>query len=231
MPLSETEMEELVQSAEMFRDPAVEIANGMTFPELVDFLREEDVRTKTKELLQKMLKADEVDPDGERKTVNILAFLAAYMIRNFSVETMHDATEDLAVKVFHAAGAMLAEFEASLAAIKRRDPVPDNTRLRTLLNEFLVAFWNWKGPDQARLVSRIKHALMALFTALDVLAVENPAPPAHVATAAELNFQVNRLREKLDVLAGNGIAEAKSVIEDIDAWRRVNTGLPMPRPA
>jgi len=69
----------------------------------------------------------------------------------------------------------------------------------TMLYEYLKRFKAWKVPDEAKLVCRIKHALIALYQAEEHLP---PHEPEDSKTKVEFRIQIERLRGKLQQIAG-----------------------------
>ena len=155
----------------MFRDPAAEIAEG--FPHLVQTLRDLEVRQQTRALLG----AAEIQT-GQ--------FLAAYMFRYFPAESMMDQTEPSAVRLLRASEAMLDEFDA----VRRGQ---STARFAALVDEYKAAFEAWKGPDQARLVGRIREGLAALHVAQASLLATDQA-------FADTQAQIDGLEAKLQQL-------------------------------
>ena len=69
----------------------------------------------------------------------------------------------------------------------------------TMLLEYLKRFKAWKVPDEAKLTSRIKHALVALYQAEEHLP---PDEPEDSKLRTEFRTQIERLRSKLQQIAG-----------------------------
>ncbi len=68
------------------------------------------------------------------------------------------------------------------------------------LHQYMVDFKNWKIPDEQRLVSRIKHAIVALHQARIHLP---PDEPEESALSMEFTIQTLRLKQKLRKIAGD----------------------------
>ena len=69
----------------------------------------------------------------------------------------------------------------------------------TLLFNFLKAFKAWKVPDEIKLTKRIKHALVAMYQALEHLPSDEPEDSK---MKKEFNTIIPRLRTKLQQIAG-----------------------------
>ena len=68
-----------------------------------------------------------------------------------------------------------------------------------MLFDYFKCFYAWKKPDEAKLVCRIKHALIALYNAQDLLPY-NELDNSNIII--EFKTQIERLRNKLQQLAG-----------------------------
>ncbi len=69
----------------------------------------------------------------------------------------------------------------------------------TVLFEYLKQFKAWKVPDEAKLVCRIKHALVALYQAREHLPHDEPDDSK---LKIEFRTQIERLRSKLQQIGG-----------------------------
>ena len=90
---------------------------------------------------------------------NARVFLAAYMIA-FKPNNVFEVMDDLARALFDASGPMLSVFEEILTKSREKDPA-----FEAMTTEYFLRFSAWKKPDSEKLVTRIKHALVALYTA------------------------------------------------------------------
>ena len=75
----------------------------------------------------------------------------------------------------------------------------------TLLLNFLKASKAWKVPDEAKLIKRIKHALVALYQGLEHLSSDEPE---HSKLKMEFNSSISRLRVKLQQMGGTDVLKA-----------------------
>ena len=75
----------------------------------------------------------------------------------------------------------------------------------TLLFNFLKAFKAWNVPDEAKLVKRIKHALIALYRGLQHL---SPDEPEESKLKMQYHSHISRLRGKLEQLGGTDALKA-----------------------
>ena len=171
-------------------------------------LRLKDVIRTTKRSLQRfhmLTRHRHGSPPGENNpdTINVRVFLAAFMIAHRPThvfESMGTAERSL----HQAARTLLASFEGIAAAVDRCEsfaavPVDVTEGFQHFLYEYLRLFTAWKVPDEAKLTSRIKHALVALYEA------EGHLPPDESPDSqlrVEFRTQIERLREKLSQIAG-----------------------------
>ena len=108
---------------------------------------------------------------------------------------------------------LLDAFEKICACIQKdkafSEVPPELTKdFPTLLFEYLKRFKAWKGPDEAKLTCRIKHALVALYQAEQHLPSDEPEDSK---LRMEFRTQIERLRSKLQQIAG---AEALQKFDD-----------------
>ena len=75
----------------------------------------------------------------------------------------------------------------------------------TLLLNFLRDLKAWKVPDEAKLIKRIKHALVALYQGLEHL---SPDEAEESKLKIEYNSTISRLRAKLQQLGGTDALKA-----------------------
>jgi hypothetical protein len=126
--------------------------------------------------------------------------LAAYMIVGHPREVF-SATGDLERRLMESAQALLDIFERILhSAVPMHMMSPDLTKsLPTALFAYLRDFKAWKVPDEAKLVSRIKHALVSLYQAMTQLPADEPE---NSQLNIEFRTQIFRLRRKMREIAG-----------------------------
>jgi hypothetical protein len=132
-------------------------------------------------------------------SVNVRVYLAAYMVA-FQPANVFESMGDLEHSVFESAQPLVSAFHAIADAVAAtgsfQGVAPALTANFTeLLEEYLVRFQAWKVPDEVKLVTRIKHALAALYTA-------QPEAAADAGLAAELSAQIVRLSAKLTQIGG-----------------------------
>ena len=118
----------------------------------------------------------------------------------------------LAVSAMDAGRLLLSCFEGIIDAIIKGAAFRNlDVNLRAsfpeLLFDYLTKFMAWKVPDQEKLVGRFRHALIALYGALETV------PEEQVGLRIELDAQIERLRTKLQQIAG--VEE----LNDFDAYR------------
>ncbi len=127
-------------------------------------------------------------------------FLAAYMIVLYPNKAF-TTIGDLETRVMRSAQALLQIFEGILPSTVPLYKLPlDLTKsLPNALFNYLRDFKAWKVPDQAKLTSRIKHALVALYDARRMLPADEPE---NSQLNTEFRTQICRLRHKLGQIAG-----------------------------
>jgi len=140
-------------------------------------------------LANKVTRAPGVEPER----VNVRIFLASYMIAVYP-RNVFESMGVLETEVFNSAKALVEHFEEILlsGSFKSRT-FPD------VLFKYLQDFKAWKVPDEAKLVARIKHALVALYQARQQLPHDEPV---NSQLNTEFRTQIQRLREKLGQIAG-----------------------------
>lgn len=182
-----------------------------SFQDLVLFLREQGTISITKNLLhrfhQQALAVHEqpVVPGMQAiPQVNVRVFLASLMIdvRSGDVFEQMGALER---KVKDASTALLNRFEELIIQFIENNRGFSGTEVEArsnfvrLLFEYLVAFRDWKVPDEAKLAARLRHALIALHQATAMLPSDEPADSR---IKVELRTQTTRLRNKLLQISG-----------------------------
>ena len=130
-------------------------------------------------------------------------FLAGYMIA-FRPTHVFESMGALEQALYEAAHPLLANFQRTVecfAAAGSFCSVPEELtrQFPEMLFEFLRRFKAWKVPDEAKLTSRIKHALIALYQAENHLPADEPADSK---LKIEFRTQIERLRSKLQQIAG-----------------------------
>ena len=138
--------------------------------------------------------------------VNIRVFLAAYMVA-FRPDKVFESMGELESALHKAALPLLKTFESLCRSIKQNGStivlVDVNSEqakaFPELLFEYLKCFKAWKVPDEARLTSRIKHALVALYQAREHLSSDEQDS---VALKEEFRVQIKGLRSRLANIAG-----------------------------
>ena len=138
--------------------------------------------------------------------VNIRVFLAAYMVA-FRPDKVFESMGELESALHKAALPLLKTFESLCRSIKQNGStivlVDVNSEqakaFPELLFEYLKCFKAWKVPDEARLTSRIKHALVALYQAREHLSSDEQDS---VALKEEFRVQIEGLRSRLANIAG-----------------------------
>jgi hypothetical protein len=139
------------------------------------------------------------------RSVNTRVFLASFMIafRPSHVFASMGALED----ALHAAAlSLVGSFERISGALQQHasfaaTPREVTAEFQGLLFDYLRCFKAWKVPDQARLTGRIERALAALYEAQAVV------PPGD-RIRSELQAQIDRLRGKLEQIAGADALDA-----------------------
>jgi hypothetical protein len=151
--------------------------------------------------------------------VNVRVFLAGYMIA-YRPTHVFESMGTLEHPLLEAATRMLNSFEAIMGVLRDNgghfDAVPPavSKDFPTLLFEYLRCFKAWKGPDEEKLVCRIRHALVALYQAEAHLPADEPADSR---LKLEFRTQVERLRSKLSQIRG------PDALEQFDEQRLTNT--------
>jgi hypothetical protein len=137
------------------------------------------------------------------ENVNVRVFLAAYMI---ALRPTHvfEAMGALEQSLFEAALPLINTFQRIVERIASAGSFQGvasdlSCDFPTMLFEYLRRFKAWKVPDEAKLTCRIKHALIALYNAQQQLP---PNEPEDSKLAVEFRTQIERLRGKLQQIAG-----------------------------
>jgi hypothetical protein len=132
--------------------------------------------------------------------VNCRCFLAAYMIAtkvSHIFETLDERSEKLhqtSIRFVDAMDSIVTAFRASEMMMVNAVPKTLLIGFCGLLLTYMKDFKDWKGPDEGRYVSRMEHALVALYTALRE-GLETNTLCDHMVL--QFRTQIQRLREKL----------------------------------
>lgn len=183
------------------------------------FLREKSTIAAAKALLERVHHSTTIlhgnPPNADGFTVNVRVFLAMYMIALRPSHVFEDL-DTLARSLLDAAKRLLQCFESIISQILERNLtvfcVDLNLRseFASLLFDYLAKFKAWKIPDETKLTCRIKHALIALYGAEAQLPADEPEDSN---LRVELRTQIERLRTKLEQIAGIG------AVNDFDIQR------------
>ena len=143
--------------------------------------------------------------------INPRVFLAAYMVA-FHPTSVFEEIGALEQAVLDASGPMLQTFEDICQRLRDGvafDELPNNLTggFVEMLMSYIRRFQAWKVPDEARLVTRIRHALVALYQAREHLPDDEPLDSP---VRPQFLNQIQRLRTKLFQLG------AANVVEDLD---------------
>jgi|GEM_PF-6480725 len=101
-------------------------------------------------------------------TCNIRIFIASYMIA-YKTSSVIDEMDSLSTPLVRSATAMLVNWDAILKKKMRCD-----SSFHGLVQEYLDCFKAWRIPDCEKLVTRIGHALGALYSAQEHLPKDEP---------------------------------------------------------
>ena len=150
--------------------------------------------------------------------LNVCVFMTTYMIA-FHSSVFFEEMGTLEQSLLDAATRLLDLFLSickQLRAHKAFRCVPPETTRHFVpaLWDFVKLFHAWKGPDNTKLIGRVRHALLALYNAERRL---SPDLPTDSDMRVNFKTHINRLRAKLEELAG---AEA---LRDFDTKRPPTT--------
>ena len=192
----------------------------MPYDEVVVYLREQNVITATKACLHRIHLLTTFRHGSPAPTVlaperfNVRVFLAGFMIA-YHPTRVFETMGALEQALLDSTVPLIETFERICHQIAV-DPsfahVPHELTkdFPTLLLHFLRAFKAWKVPDEAKLVKRIKHALVALYLGLEHL---SPDEPEESKLKMEYNSYISRLRAKLEQLGGTDTLKALRAYE------------------
>ena len=159
------------------------------------------------------------------ENVNVRVFLAGYMVA-FRPAHVFESMGALEQALLEAATPLLYAFEKICCSLKSNGGhfsllSADLTKdFPTMLFEYLKRFKAWKIPDEKKLVTRIKHALVALYQAEEHLPVDEPDDSK---LRIEFVTQIERLRSKMIQIVG------VNALNEFDEQRKNNQiphGLP-----
>ena len=180
------------------------------FDQLVPYLREMRVISTTKTCLERIHRLAvlacraQKDPAAP-ETVSVRVFLAGYMIA-YRPTHVFESMGELEQKLFDASKPVLEHFRQLCYVVQRNPTKPFGTYCMVHSKEFpdklftyLGRFREWKVPDEMKLRSRIKHALVAMYQGMSHLPADE-APDSKLNT--EFKTQIRRLRTKLVQIAG-----------------------------
>ena len=155
--------------------------------------------------------------------LNVCVFVTTYMIA-FHSSVFFEDMGTLEQSLLGAATRLLELFLSickQLRAHKAFRHVPSEATQHFVpaLWDFVKLFHAWKGPDNTKLIGRVRHALLALYNAERQL---SPDLPAGTGMRLDFNTHIERLRAKLEELAGS------EALRDIDTRRPATTVVQRP---
>ena len=178
----------------------------ITFDQLKGLLRRKLTIAIFKCFLQRMhrgcTKFNHVTPGvNNPPSVNVRVVLAAYMIA-FRPSHVFDTMGELETALHAAATPLLESLESLCRSIQQHGIASlvhseQAKAFPALLFEYLKCFNAWKVTDEARLTSRIKHALVALYQALDHIPSDD-----HENLILEFRTQIEKMENKLKLISG-----------------------------
>jgi hypothetical protein len=186
---------------------------SIPFEELVVYLREKSTIKHARGCLQRIhWMSTHIHDRSEAELalgatgINVRVFLASYLIAarpSHVFETpgaplesaLLDASKKVTAHLERICTAVLHAPSRSFATVSKEVTEGFGAALAT----FLARFKAWKVPDELRLGSRIRHALIALYQAFAALPADEPPDSALVR---EFLTQIERLRGKLQQIVG-----------------------------
>ena len=181
-------------------------------PDLTTFLRNKVVVKTAKACLERIHRICNLRnkvssiPGQEQSRINVRVFLAIYMIAAHPDKVFESLSDPSVQPLRDAASRFLDQFEAICSAIRDHPRKAYNELPLDLTADFganLAAYFRtfqaWKVPDELRLITRIKHALVALYQAHSQLPSHEPA---NSPLRREFSAQVARLLNKLQHIGG-----------------------------
>jgi hypothetical protein len=186
----------------------IEHVKSINFELLVVFLREKSIISATKACLQRIHQLCIIrhgSQNSENINVNVRVFLASFMIAYHPTSVFEDIGT-LEKALIEATIPLLTTFQniCKIIRISAKHSFQDvpyelTKDFLTMLFEYFKRFKAWKVPDEAKLTCRLKHALIALYQAKEHLP---PNEPEDSKLKIELRVQIERLRNKLQQIAG-----------------------------
>ena len=150
--------------------------------------------------------SEEVEGGGPPATVNVRVFLAGFMIAARPSHVFEAPGAPLESALLDASRALTLQFERICGAVLHAPTrsfatVPHATTegFGACMVAYMACFKAWKVPDETKLATRIRHALIALYQAEALLP---PDEPHDSALKREFVTQIERLRSKLQQLTG-----------------------------
>ena len=193
------------------------MVQAIPFDELVVLLRRPNVVAAASRCLRPVFAAClrvnslAVENYADPARINPRVFLSAYMVA-YHPTSVFEQIGALEQAVLDASGPMLRTFEDICQRLREGAAFDDLPNVLTLafadmLMSYIRHFQAWKVPDEARLVTRIRLALLALYQAQEHISDDVP-----LDAELRLNFlnQIQRLRTKLFQLG------AENVVEELD---------------
>ena len=193
------------------------MVQAIPFDELVVLLRRRNVVAAASHCLRPVFAAClrvnslAVENYADPARINPRVFLSAYMVA-YHPTSVFEQIGALEQAVLDASGPMLRTFEDICQRLREGAAFDDLPNVLTLafadmLMSYIRHFQAWKVPDEARLVTRIRLALLALYQAQEHISDDVP-----LDAELRLNFlnQIQRLRTKLFQLG------AANVVEELD---------------
>ena len=200
-------------------------ARAMGFHALVPHLRRPETLSVTKAVVSRlhMLAVRRHGMEAGITSVNVRVFLSGFMIavypemvfENMPQQPLAQALHDATLPLLHHFERMCRPVSDAAHDIRNEDgevtfelcvPEEGTRPFQALLRTFLDAFRAWKIPDEERLLTRIRHALLALYQAQAHLP-QNGAG-ADAAVVQEFRAQIERLEGKLAQIGGRDALEA-----------------------
>ena len=185
------------------------VALAMNFETLVTTLREQAIISNFKAALRRIhllttFRHGSPSSALVPENVNVRVVLAAFMIA-YRPTHVFESTGPLEQALVDSATPLIETFERICTQIHKNRAFSDvpaelTRHFPTLLLDYLRKFKAWKVPDEAKLTSRIKHALAALYQAKERL---SPNEPVDSKLRMELDTQTRNLRLKLSQIAGD----------------------------
>ena len=182
-----------------------------SFDALIVFLREKPVIHATKRLLERIHRLSVImqirnggSADRTPETVNVRVFLALYMISLRPTHVFESMSDNERI-LFDSSSLLLSYFEDIIQqlCLKNYNTLSVDVFLMssfsTVLLDYLTKFKAWKIPDESKLTCRIKHALIALYAAVQHLPSEERVDST---LGVEFQAQIERLRNKLVQISG-----------------------------